>query len=56
MAAAKFLGVEVRLLDVLEYDRNYSMAVRLQQLVVDAFPHTKASETMTQLARKLLGA
>ncbi|MBI1363336.1 MAG: AAA family ATPase [Proteobacteria bacterium] len=56
MASAKFLGIDLKLLDIMEYDRNYTMAVRLQQLVSDAFPHTKATEAMQGLARKVLGS
>lgn len=55
VASAKFLGLELKLFDIMEYDRNYTMAVRLQQLVSDAFPHTKASTAMQHIARKALG-
>lgn len=53
-ATEKFLGFKPPLKGVLPHDKQYAQAVRLQQLVLDAFPAAKASETLTTLAKSLL--
>ncbi len=53
-AAENFLKIEVPLLGVIPYDRQYAAAVKMQKLCVDAFPDSKASERIAQLALNLL--
>lgn len=54
MAAERFLQLEVPLVGVVPYDRNYAHAVRTQTLLVDAFPQTAATATLQKIAANLL--
>lgn len=53
-AAERFLGINLPLLHIIPYDRNYAAAVKLQKLTSIAFPNTAASKALEELARKLL--
>lgn len=54
MAAEKFLQLDVPLVGVVPYDRNYAHAVRTQKLMVDAFPQTSAASILQKIAASLL--
>ncbi|MDD9912275.1 MAG: MinD/ParA family protein [Alphaproteobacteria bacterium] len=53
-AAKNFLGVSVPVFGQVPYDRNYAAAVKMQQLVTQAFPNTKASEGLSTLANQII--
>ena len=55
-AAKSFLGLDLPLLGIIPYDRNYAAAVKLQNLTTVAFPTSKASERLKEVAPKLLGS
>lgn len=53
-AAKQFLKVDVPLTGIVPYDRQWSAAVKRQQLTTVAFPTSPASESITEIAHKLL--
>lgn len=53
MAAEKFLRVHVPLVGIVPYDRQYSTAVKLQQLTSIAFPNSDASLAIEKIAKGL---
>jgi flagellar biosynthesis protein FlhG len=54
MAAEKFLGIQVPLLGVIPHDRQYAMAVKMQELAMHSFPTCKAIERLEKVAETLL--
>lgn len=54
MAAERFLNLNVPLVGVVPYDRNYAHAVRTQTLLVDAFPNAAAATTLQKIAASVL--
>lgn len=54
MASEKFLGIQVPLLGVIPHDRQYSMAVKMQELAMHSFPSCKAIERLGKIAKNLL--
>lgn len=52
-AAERFLQVKLPLLGIVPYDRQYSAAVKRQQLTTVAFPNCPASEAIEKIALKV---
>lgn len=53
-AAENFLNLELPLLGVVPYDRDYSASVKMQKLTVQAFPNSKATQAIDLITKKLL--
>lgn len=54
MAAEKFLRIEIPLVGIVPYDRQYSTAVKLQQLTSIAFPQSEAAQAIGKIAQTLI--
>lgn len=52
-ACQKFLNVDVPLIGVLPYDKNYSSAVKMQKIAAIAYPDTEAVHAVQGIARQL---
>lgn len=52
-AARTFLGLELPHLASVPYDREFSTAVKMQTIALQAFPNAKASTALSQLATNL---
>ena len=55
-AAKNFLGLDLKQIGQIPYDRNYANAVKMQQIVSITFPNAKATEALEELARNLLSS
>lgn len=55
-AAERFLKVKVPLVGIVPYDRQYSAAVKRQQLTTVAFPSSPSSEAIEKIAAKILAS
>ena len=53
-AADKFLKIKLPLIGIIPYDRQYSAAVKMQQLTTIAFPDSEASKSIREIAGKLI--
>jgi flagellar biosynthesis protein FlhG len=53
-AADRFLGVQLPILGIIPHDRQYSAAVKMQQLSIIAFPNCDASVAIRKVAVDLL--
>ena len=53
-AAKEFLECDVPMLGMVHYDRDYSLAVKMQQLVTIAYPNAKSSNAIEEIAKKLV--
>lgn len=54
MASEKFLQVNVPLLGIVPYDRQYSTAVKLQQLTSIAFPSSESATAIEKISEGLI--
>ncbi|MFT7144226.1 MAG: flagellar biosynthesis protein FlhG [Alphaproteobacteria bacterium] len=54
MAAEKFLKINLPLVGIIPYDRQYSTAVKMQQLTSIAFPNSDSAVAIEKIALKLI--
>lgn len=54
MAAEKFLKINLPLVGIVPYDRQYSSAVKMQQLTSIAFPNSESATAVENIADKLI--